>query len=225
MDNPPPPPAPVQKKSGMGCLGCGCLILVLLAVLFLALVGGTGYYLYALGLGYTSPQPVAIQTFDGGQDMYTATEQKITAFRELMRQHHPASLHLNSDEINTLIARDPAYVMAKDHVIVTLKDNQAEIQTGIPIGTIEKWAYADRFLNLDTTFTVSIDQDEKNIHFHFQKIHVNDQDFSQSFYDSFNGTFSSSFNQQLKKSASIKDFLDQTQKFTVENSELVIEMQ
>ena len=217
------PPDTVQKKRGLGCFGCGCLVLVLLIALFLALVGGTGYYLYAKGLEYTSTQAVGIRGYDGGDDLYAATKQKVANFRASMLQHQPASLHLNADEINTYLAHDPTYAAVKGRIFVILKDNQAEVQASIPIGAFEKTVYADRFLNLDTTFTVSFDPDTKNLNFVFQKIHVNDQDFSQSFYDGFNGAFSSSFNQQFKKSAAVMDFLNQTQNITVENNELVIE--
>src|SRR5260370_1297152 len=130
-----PPPAPVKKKSGMSCLGCGCLVLGLLALLFVAAVGGMGYMLYSNIVALTSPSPASIQSYDGGDEAYGTVKQKMTAFTHDLNQHLPASIHLNGNEINTLIAHEPVFTRNNIHLFVTIENDQARLQTCIPSST------------------------------------------------------------------------------------------
>ena len=219
------PPVVVQKKSGLGCWGCGCIVLALLVFLFVALVGGSLWFAYSAGRTLTSASAVALTTTDGGDAMYQAAKQKIDDFQKQQAQRQPGSLHLSADELNTLIARDPQYAPIKDHVLVSIQNDQARVQASIPLGQFEKWVYSDRYLNGDTTFTLHLDPNTKDLNIIFSQIQLGDTPFKSDFLDGFNRSFSQSFNQRIKQNAGINDFLNQTTKFDVENNELVIETQ
>src|SRR5471032_823507 len=96
-----PPPAPPKKK-GLGCLGCGCLVLALLVILFVGLVAGACYWSYSEVIALTTTTPAAIPSFEGSDDLYQTTRQKLADFNHDVKNHQAATIRLSADEINTL---------------------------------------------------------------------------------------------------------------------------
>jgi hypothetical protein len=217
-----PPPAQIPKKRGVSCFGCGCAILALIALLLVALVAGGIYYFYTSVRGFTDITSVEIAQFDGGEQVYQHTEQKLDAFRQ--NPGRSASLHLSADEINTLIARDPSFATVRGHLFVTLKGNEATIQTSLPLSAIESFVMTDRYLNGDATFALGFDPQGKNVEVDMHVIHVKDRTIPPA-NEGFNQSFNRLFNQKLQSNPAVRDFLSRTQKIAVENGEFVIETQ
>ena len=87
-----------------------------------------------------------------------------TLFNRRRQAGQPASLHLTSNEINTLIARDPSYDKIKGHLFIALKDNEATIQTSLPLSSVESVMLTDSYLNGSLTLVVGFNPDGQEPH-------------------------------------------------------------
>jgi hypothetical protein len=110
-----PPATVVTKKRGLGCCGCGCFILGLLALLALALGAGSAYLTYNGAFKITSEVPATIPSYDGGDDVYNSTKQKMSGFNHDVQNQLAATIQLSADEINTMIAHDPDFTKNNVH--------------------------------------------------------------------------------------------------------------
>jgi hypothetical protein len=221
-----PPPVQIQKKKrGMGCLGCGCTILAVLALLLVAIAAFVGYYMYHSLHDYTDVTGAALPQFDGGDQTLASAQQNLNGFRQSLEHSQPASLHLNSDQLNTLIARDPSFAQARGHLFITLKGSEATLQTSLPLSAVESVAFSDRFINCDATFGLSFNSVDKTINVDMHGIHIKGHDLPANLNDSINGMLNPLLNQKLQSNPVVHDFLSRVQKLTVENGELVIETQ
>lgn len=220
-----PPPVIIQKKRGLGCVGCGCAVLALLVVLAAALIGGGSYYLYHALYGCTDASPTTVAQFDGGDQILAATEHDLEDFKHALELGQPGSLRLNSDQINTLIARDPSFAQLRGHLFVTLRGSEATLQTSLPLSSFETVLFPDRYLNGDATFALGFTPEDKSVNLDLHALHLKGNDLPASFDDSFNQSFNRVLNQKLQSNAAVHEFLNRTQKLSVENSQLVIETQ
>ncbi len=219
MANPPPP----VKKKGLGCCGCGCLILALLAILLIALVGGGGYLAYTNFLKITTTSPDAIPTFDGGDDVYNRALQKLKAFNHDAENHLAATIRLNADEINTLIARNPNFTNNHILLYVTLTDDQARVQTSVPTAIFTNSALKGRFLSGDVSFSVSFNADTKNLSLDLKSLKVGSIDAPESDLPAIQAETDPALNQLLKKDPDFEAVLNQATSIQIKDSELVIE--
>ena len=221
-----PNPAPivvVPKKRGWGCFGCGCAILVVIALLAIALFIFGGTRIYHAALGFTGTQPVTIATVDRGPAVYDGARKKLDDFEQAFYQQQPATLHLNSDEINTLIARDPAYAQVRGHLLITLQDQTATIQGSVPLSAMENALFTDRYLNADASLGLSFDPDSHSLLFDLQQLTLNDQPLPAGSNATLSQLINQMVNQKLQDNQLARDFLARTQKAGIENGELVIE--
>jgi hypothetical protein len=150
MPKPTPPIVVVQKKSGWGCAGTGCVIVLIIAVLAAGALYLGGKKALQTVQSATTTVPVVIPTADAGPEVYTAAENKMDTFEQAFQRGAPATLHLNTEEINTLIARDPDWEKARGRVAVQLKDNTARLQASIDLSMMGTQIVAGRFLNVDS---------------------------------------------------------------------------
>jgi hypothetical protein len=219
-----PLPAP-PKKRGIGCLGCGCLVLALLVILFAGLMTGGFYMGYKKIAGLTSTTPAAIPSFDGGDDVYNAAEEKIRAFGHDVENHQAATIQLSADELNTLIARNPAFIQQKAQLFVTLTDDQARIQGSIPTNALIQGIFTGRCLNFDTTFGLGFDSDTKSLEVTLHHLQISDQTMPQNLLPTMQAEFAPFLNAALQKNPETKNFLDQAKSVGITNGELVLETQ
>jgi len=227
------PPIQIQKKKGMGCFGCGCTIAIVLVLLLIVLGVVGGRFAYNAVQGYTSESPATVATTDGGDAVYATAHQKVNDFGDAFEHVQPATLHLSGDEINTLIARDPAYAKLRGHLHVTLQDNQAVIDSSDLIGDLAqaafgaggaKWPFADRYLNARSTGTIGFDPTMHAISFNFTAVQANGQTVPPSACTGLNVDFNIFLNQALQQNQLARDFLARVHKADIENGELVIEI-
>jgi hypothetical protein len=225
MPNAPVPPVVIQKKRGKGCVGCGCAVLVVIAVLFVLLAIFFYRKFNAVAQVYTSTAPADIATTDGGDAVYQAVQGKLNAFARAQQQNQPATLHLNADEINTLITRDPNYAAMHGKVHVSMTGDTAEIESSLQLGTIEKAYMADRYFNSDATLGLGFTPATHAIVLDVRRLRLNGLALPPSANETLSQSLSTFLNQQLQMNAQAKDFLNHAQKIDVENGELVIESQ
>jgi hypothetical protein len=228
-----PPIQIKQKKSGLGCFGCGCAILVAIVALFIVLAIVGSRVVYSWGQSYTSPTPVTVPITDRGDAVYSSARQKIDAFGDAFERMQPATLHLSSDEINTLIARDPAYADLRGHLHVTLQNDQAVVDSSNLIGDLGKTALgpkgsnvplADRYLNAQSTGTIGFESTTHTVSFSLTTVQANGQTMSATTCAVLNIYFNLFLNQALQKDQVARDFLARVQKADIENGELVLEI-
>jgi len=234
------PPPPVRKKKwGLGCLGCGCLVLALLALLFFGAVGGIFYLGYTEIIALTSTTPAAVPSFNGDDDVFNAAKQKADAFGHDLDNHQAATLQLDADEINALIAHNPNLTGKKIRAFVTLTNDEGRIQGSFPTETISDDLIKGRYANFDTTFSVGFDSENKNIMLTFHTLQFGNetlmggasdnsgssfqQGFLRGFKQSFGPAFSQSFSNGIRKSPGGRALLDQAKSIEIKDGELVIE--
>lgn len=226
MTDAPAPPIVIQKKRGKGCWGwgCGCAALLVVAgliVLFLVLAyRGVN----TVSKVYTSPAPVDIPAKDAGDAVYQDAQGKLAAFTQAFGQEQPATLRLNSDEINTLIARDPNYAALRGKLHVTLQGDTAQVDSSVLLGTVEKVFMTDRYLNSVVTLGVGFDPDKHAILFDLRQLQFNGQTAPPSANPIIDQDVNTIVNQRLQANQLAKDFLARVQRLDIENGELVIEI-
>jgi hypothetical protein len=209
----------------MGCLGCGCLVLALLVILFLGLAGGGAYLAYTKFVAATSATPAAVPSFDGGDDLYQSARQKLADFDHDVKNHQAATIQLSADEINTLIARNPAFIQMKFRLFVTLTNDQARIQGGIPTGILTRGMLNDRYLNFDTTLSPDFDSESKSLNFTLHHLQIGDQTMPEKGLPTTQIELTQILNAELQQNPDAKDFLDQVKSIGVKDGELVMETQ
>jgi hypothetical protein len=219
-----PPPAP-PKKRGLGCFGCGCLILALLVILFLSLVGGSCYFGYQKVVGITSTTPSAIPSFDGGDDVYNAAQQKVSAFGHDVVNHQATTIELSADEINTLIARNPDLIQPPPHLFVTLVDDRAQVQGSIPTDALTQGFLKGRYVNFDAAFGLSFNSDTKGLDLTLHHLQIDNQTMPQNLLPTLQAEFTPLLNMELQQYPPAKNLLQQAKAITIQNGQLVIETQ
>jgi hypothetical protein len=217
------PPGQPPKKSGMGCLGCGCLVLALLVILFLGLVAGGCYLGYQKIVSLSSTTPAEVPAFNGGDDVYAAAQQKVTAFQHDAQNHQAATIQLSADEINALLARDPGMTRNKAHLFVTLTNDQARLQGSIPTGGISQGFLKDRYFNFDTTFGLGFNPDAKTLDITLHHLQIGDQPTAQKVLPTMQAELTAILNAELQQYPATKNLLQQAKSIQIKDGELVIE--
>jgi hypothetical protein len=219
----PPSVVVVKEKRGWGCWGCGCAVAAVVAILVIVLLVFGGRSLYALAKNYTSAQPMPIATTDAGDPVLASAQQKVAAFEQAYDAGQPASLQLTGDEIDTLIARDPAYAKARGHLHVNLKDDAGDVQLSILLGDYEKTFLPDRYFNANATLGLGFDPSTHTVQFDVRMLQLGDLPLPASSTASFNQVFTQNINSQLQANPTARAFINRVQKMNIENGELVIE--
>jgi flagellar basal body-associated protein FliL len=222
------PPIQIQKKkSGIGCFGCGCIILIVIVLLLIGLLGAGGYLAYNGAKNLTDTSGVSVAQADGGDAVYASAQQKVNDFEQAFENRQPATLQLSDTEINTLIARDPAYAKLRGHVAVQLANDAANVQASYLLGDLEekdKPLFADRYLNGNASLGLSFDPNQHMLLFDIRALHLKDRDLP-STYNTYVGAYLSQIvKQQTDDNQIARDFLARVQKVDIENGNLVIQI-
>jgi hypothetical protein len=138
----PPPP---QKR--MGCFAKGCLILVCFFLLLCAaFVAGTFVAIRYVKSEYLSKNGTDLPTTAPSEQEQQAALTKWDAFEMHARAHEPARIELTADELNALVAAEPA-LRGKAHVI--LDGDIGRLKVSIPL-TNMRWMEG-RYMNGECT--------------------------------------------------------------------------
>src|SRR5438105_3786322 len=100
----PPPP-----QKGMGCFAKGCLILFAFFILLgLAFIGGTSLAVRYLKGEYFPPVNMQLPVEAATEHEEQVAHNAWRSFEIHARAHEPARIELTADEVNALIASEPA---------------------------------------------------------------------------------------------------------------------
>ena len=124
----PPPP-----RQGMGCFAKGCLTLVVILMVLGLVVGGVGFYLFRNVTTFVSPTPVSIRTYPATPAQYQEVVSRYTAFIQALNAGKAATFSLSSDDLNTLIARDPEFKDLRGKMYMTIEKDEIAAEASFPI--------------------------------------------------------------------------------------------
>jgi hypothetical protein len=212
-------PKPLPKKRSRGCAGCGCGLLLLIA----ALVALAFYEAYHSAIAITDTKATPVPQVDSGPDVYATSREKITDFQQALEKNQPATLRLNSDEINTAIARDPSMASVRGKVFVKLKGDEATIHSDVPLDAFENVVLADRSADFTASLSVAFDPQDKSLTVDLHDLSMKGQAVPANADAMMNMVVNKMIANQVQTNGPMRDFLSHTQKIAIENGELVIE--
>lgn len=186
-------------------------------------MAGGGYLLYTKALALTSPTPLAVQSFDGGDDLYNRAKQKVADFDHDLKNHQAATIELSADEINTLIARDPNFTKNNIRLFVTMTNDEGRMQASIPTGIMTGGLLKERYLNGDTSFGLNFDSAGKNVDFKLHHLQIGDRKVPGDMLPTAQNVINQEVNQSLQSIPEFKDFLQQVKSIQIKEGELTIE--
>ena len=226
MPDAPVPSIVIRKKRGKGCWGwgCGCTALLVVAVLIVLFLVFAYRGVTKVSQAYTSSAPVDIPAKDAGDAVYHDAQGKLASFLQAFGQQQPATLTLNEDDINTLIARDPNYAAMRGKLHVTLQGDTLQVDSSVLLGTVEKVVMTDRYLNSVVTLGVGFDPDKHALLFDIRQLQFNGQLAPPSANGILDQDINTIVNQRLQANQLAKDFLARVQRIDIENGKLVIEI-
>lgn len=99
--------SPPPRSTGMGCLAKGCLTLLAVGVVLGVMVGAGSWYLVRGFAPFLDQRAATIRVSSATDEEYQAVMDKVGPFIQSANAGHAATLSLSTDEVDTLIARDP----------------------------------------------------------------------------------------------------------------------
>ena len=220
---------PVPRKRGLGCLGIGCIILALLGLLAVIIIGSVYYEFHKEVLVLTTVTPPAIPPFNGSDDLYERTKQKMSDFVHDLKDHQAATIRLNGDEINVLIARDPDAIRNRIHAFVTLTNNEGRVQAGGPTDVIPFGLIKGRYFAVDASFEVQFDAGLRMVHLIPNDLHLGDPDSGTSLDStqarSLIPLIDQTLNNSIRANSDGRNFLNQAKSIEIKDGQLVIQTQ
>ncbi len=135
---PPPAGTAAQPTKRRGCLFYGCITVLVLLVLFgIGLFFAVRYGLNKLSAfveEYTETKPMLLETVQVSANEYQQLDQRVTAFADAVNARKATPpLVLTGNDINALIAKNPAWKGLKDKVYVTIEGDQIKGKVSIPM--------------------------------------------------------------------------------------------
>lgn len=155
-DDFPPPllPNPVARRPrGLSCFVKGCLLTITVLMLIGVGIGGVGVLLYNSAHAYYTEQPVPIRTFEATDDQYQAVLAKFQPFNEAASEGRAATVELDANDLNTLIARAPQLAALRGRTFVEIVNGQLVADLSFPL--TEDAGPAQRFISARTTIDAS----------------------------------------------------------------------
>jgi len=144
-------------KARRGCLFYGCLtgIVCLVAMLAAVLIGL--HQLKKMVKEYTDTGPLPLPQVQLPPGELERVKRQVDEFRLAIQENRSASpLSLTGDEINALIANDPAFQALKGKVNVSIEGDRVKGQVSLPMDQIGLPRFRGRYLNGTATFALSL---------------------------------------------------------------------
>jgi len=162
----PPPATPAAEPAKRrGCFFYGCVTVLVLTVL----VGIAGFFLVRYGLNkftafveqYTETTPMTLESVEMSKADYQQLDKRVTAFADAVNARKATPpLVLTENEINALIANNPAWRSLKGKVYVTIEGDQIKGKVSIPMDDLAQAPglsrLKGRYLNGSAALKVSL---------------------------------------------------------------------
>ena len=147
-----PPPA---RASGMGCFAKGCLTVLVVCVLVVVMVGAVGWYVARGVMPFVSQRQATIKVLPATDAQYGAVRQKLAPFAQAVSTGHGATVALTADDINVLIARDPALADLRGKAYLSIAHNELSTESSFPFGDTTPGRPPPAYVNARVFFDAS----------------------------------------------------------------------
>jgi hypothetical protein len=154
-----------QQEKRRGCFFYGCITVLVLVVLF----GIAGFFAIRYGLNkftafveqYTETTPMTLPAVPISTTEYQQLDQRVTAFADAVNARKATPpLVLTGEEINALIANNPAWKGLKGRAYVTIEGDQIKGKVSIPMDELAQTPglarLKGRYLNGSAALKVSL---------------------------------------------------------------------
>jgi hypothetical protein len=154
---------PAQPPVKRGCFFYGCISSIVL-VLLMGLGGylGVRYFIKTtdrLISEYTDTMPMMLEKVEVSADHLKEVQQRVATFKEALdKQSSAQELALSAEDINTLIAGDPAFREWRDKLFVHIEGDRIQGQLSLPLEEIGWKKLKGRYLNGTATFKCSLEK-------------------------------------------------------------------
>ena len=116
------PARPRARKRG--CVLKGCLVIFIVVMLMGVIFGGLCTYLYYGFRPFVSQEPAAIRIYPATADQYQAVLAKVAPFNRAIDKGEEAAVELTAQELDILIARDPAWADLRGKLYLDIVNNE-----------------------------------------------------------------------------------------------------
>jgi hypothetical protein len=146
----PPPP-----QKGTGCCAKGCLILIaFLILLAIAFAAGTYFAVRYLRAEYFPAEHIRLPASVSTPEDQQAVRARWEAFEAAARAHESARIELTADDLNALIASEPAL---HGKAQVSIENDVGHLRVSIPLDAV-RWLRG-HYVNAECTVQSSPDGD------------------------------------------------------------------
>jgi hypothetical protein len=162
---PPPATASSEPAKRRGCFFYGCITVLVLTVLF----GIAAFFAIRYGINkftafveqYTDTTPMTLESVQVSPGEYQQLDKRVTAFADAVNARKATPpLVLTENEINALIANNPAWKGLKGKVYVTIEGDQIKGKVSIPMDELAQAPglsrLKGRYLNGSAALKVSL---------------------------------------------------------------------
>jgi hypothetical protein len=135
-------------------------------LLFVLLLGAYFGIRYARGLvnQLTDKQPMQLPTVHLPDVQLFQLRDRVDTFRDSVRDGDTvAPLELSADELNALIETDPAMAVLKNHLFVSITNNELHAQVSFPAEDLGMVRLQGRYFNANGLFSVGLTTNELRI--------------------------------------------------------------
>ena len=142
----------------MGCFAKGCLTLIIALFILGGVVIGGVWYLYGRAINvFTSSQPAAIQIEQPSDAQFQAAKGKLEQLRGAVSRNEETTVEFSAADVNTLIARDPAFAGARGKARVNIADSFVTVELSAPLNTVPLPKLKQRWFNGTARFQFTYD--------------------------------------------------------------------
>lgn len=207
-----------EKKGGCGsCLGKGCLVLIVIAGILIG-VGFFSYHRFTERVHkYTAQSAMPIPVERATQEEYNALTTKMDVFKNASPGSN-AKLALTAHDLNTLIALDPGWSVARGKIQVSIDSGNIALLGSIPLAFFP--GLRDRFLNGSLSFTPSMEN--KVLHLNLQGIKLNSRELSKAYVKAFANGLEANLANRLLGDPVIGPVLVKAETLKIENDSVVL---
>jgi hypothetical protein len=210
-----------KARQGKGCLFYGCItVVVLLVVGVLSAFFGARYALNRVVANYTSTNAAPLAEVTLSDAELISLQQRVEEFKAAMdNPTNAATLTLNSDEINALIAHGPGSNQFGNKLRVTLDGDQMQGAMSWPLDDLGWSKLKGRYLNGTATLKPSVADGELILK--LQSLTVNDRELPAAFMA---GLRRENLAKEINRDPDQAEFINRLEALEVQDGKLIIQV-
>jgi hypothetical protein len=154
MNEDPIPTSPPRARK-RGCVLRGCLVIFIVVMLMGVIIGGAGTYIYYGFAPFLKQEPAPIRIYPATDAEYQAVLAKVAPFSRALEAGIEAPLEITAQELDILIARDPAWAELRGKLYLNIVNNELIADVSTPADEEEN-AQVQLFFNARLYLRASI---------------------------------------------------------------------